>query len=203
MTTTAPIVLADLVPLPRFANRARVRDAVLVLGGALFTALCAQIVVHLGFTPVPITGQTFAVLSVGGILGARKAMASQVLYWALGAIGLPFYSSATGGWKVATGATFGYFIGFVLAAGIVGWFADNKNDRHVVMSLAGIALATLVVYACGVTWLAHSLNIAVATGDTNAITLGVTPFLIGDAIKMVLAGLIAPLGWAAYSSQSK
>lgn len=203
MTTTTPIVLSDLISFPRVAHSSRVRNIALVLGGALFTALCAQIVVHLSFTPVPITGQTFAVLSVGGILGARRAMASQVLYWVLGAIGLPFYSSATGGWKVATGATFGYFIGFVLAAGIVGWFADNKNDRNVVMSIASMTLSTLIVYVCGVTWLAHSLNVAVATGDTNAISLGVTPFLVGDVIKMMLAGLIAPLGWAAYSSQSR
>lgn len=200
MTTTTPIVLSDLIVLPGVA-RTKVRNAVLVLSGALFTALCAQVVIHLSFTPVPITGQTFAVLSVGGVLGARRAMASQMLYWLLGAIGLPFYSSATGGWKVATGSTFGYFIGFVLAAGVIGWFADSKNDRNVVMSFAGMALATFVIYACGVTWLAHSLNIAVANGETNAISLGVTPFLLGDVIKMGLAGILAPLAWSAYSSR--
>ena len=90
MSHTAPIVLSDLIVLPRVLNRARVRDAVLVLSAALFTALCAQVTVSLGFTPVPLTGQTFAVLSVGGVLGSRRAMASQGLYWALGAIGLPF-----------------------------------------------------------------------------------------------------------------
>ncbi len=203
MTTTAPIVLSDLIPFPRVMNRARVRDAVLVLSAALFTALCAQITVHLGFTPVPLTGQTFAVLSVGGILGTRRAMASQVVYWVLGAIGLPFYSAATGGWKVATGATFGYFVGFVLAAGVVGWFADRRDDRNYVSSLSAMFLASGIIYALGALWLAHSLNIPVASGDTNAISLGVSPFLAGDVVKIALAAAIAPLGWASYYAKPR
>lgn len=203
MTTTAPIVLSDLIPFPRVMNRARVRDAVLVLSAALFTALCAQITVRLGFTPVPLTGQTFAVLSVGGILGTRRAMASQVAYWVLGAIGLPFYSAATGGWKVATGATFGYFVGFVLAAGVVGWFADRRDDRNYVSSLSAMFLASGIIYGLGALWLAHSLNIPVASGDTNAISLGVSPFLAGDVVKIALAAAIAPLGWASYYAKPR
>lgn len=196
-------MLSDLLPLPQTLNRARTRTALLVLGGALFTALCAQITVHLGFTPVPITGQTFAVLTVGGVLGSRRAMASQALYWALGAVGLPFYSSAKGGWTTATGATFGYFIGFVLAAGVIGWFADRRESRNYVSSLAATALASGIIYTCGVLWLAHKINVPVATGDTNAISLGVSPFLVGDAIKMALAATVAPLGWAAYYAKPR
>jgi biotin transport system substrate-specific component len=203
MTTTSPIVLSDLIPVPRTTYFVWVRDAALVLSAALFTALCAQITVHLGFTPVPLTGQTFAVLSVGGILGARRAMASQVAYWVLGAIGLPFYSAATGGWKVATGATLGYFVGFVLAAGIVGWFADRREDRHYLSSFSAMFLASGVIYACGAIWLAHSLNIPVASGDTNAISLGVSPFLAGDVVKIALAAAIAPLGWASYYAKPR
>ena len=105
MSTALPTVLSDFIPMPRALSNTRARDAVLVLGGALFTALSAQIVVHLGFTPVPLTGQTFAVLSIGSALGARRAMASQVVYWLLGAIGLPFYANASGGWEKASGAT--------------------------------------------------------------------------------------------------
>ena len=203
MTTTTPQVLSDLVTLPRTIDNARTRAVALVLGGALFTALCAQVTIHLGFTPVPLTGQTFAVLAVGGVLGSRKAMASQVLYWALGAVGLPFYASASGGWSRATGATFGYFVGFVLAAGVIGWFADRRDSRNYVTSLAATALATGLIYACGVLWLAHSLNIPVANGETNAIGLGITPFLVGDAIKMALAATVAPLGWAAYYAKPR
>ena len=203
MSHTAPIVLSDLIVLPRALNRARVRDAVLVVSAALFTALCAQVTIPLGFTPVPLTGQTFAVLSVGGILGARRAMASQALYWALGAIGLPFYSAASGGWKAATGSTFGYFIGFVLAAGVVGWFADRRDDRNYISSLSAMFMASAIIYAVGALWLAHFLNIPVATGETNAIALGVSPFLAGDIVKIALAAAIAPLGWATYRAKPR
>lgn len=203
MSQTTPYVLSDLIPFPKALNRTRLRDAVLVLGGALFTALCAQVVIHLGFTPVPLTGQTFAVLTVGGVLGARRAMASQALYWALGAIGLPFYASATGGWERATGATFGYFVGFVLAAGIVGWYGDRRQDRNYVMSVSSLVLASTVIYICGAVWLSHSLNIPLAQGKNSAIELGVAPFLVGDVIKVALAAAVAPLGWAAYYSRPR
>ncbi len=207
METTAPIVLSDLVSFPRTVNRAWVRDAVLVLSAALFTALCAQITIHLGFTPVPLTGQTFAVLSVGGILGTRRAMASQVVYWALGATGLPFYAAnqdgIRGGWKLATGSTFGYFVGFVVAAGVVGWFADRRNDRNYVSSLSAMFLASGIIYAFGALWLAHSLNISVAAGGKDALYYGVTPFLVGDFLKAVIAAAIAPLGWASYYAKPR
>ena len=99
MSNAVPTVLTDLIPMPRIIEKSVARDVTLVVGGALFTALCAQIVIHLGFTPVPMTGQTFAVLAVGGALGSRRAIASQALYWLLGAIGLPFYADASGGWS--------------------------------------------------------------------------------------------------------
>ena len=203
MSNAVPNVLTDLIPMPRILEKTVARDVTLVVGGALFTALCAQIVVHLGFTPVPITGQTFAVLAVGGALGSRCAMASQALYWLLGAIGLPFYADATGGWTRATGSTLGYFFGFVVAAGIVGWYADRRNDRNFVMSLSAMALSTAVIYFFGAVWLAHSIGVPVATGDTNAISLGVAPFLAGDAVKLVLAALVSPVGWALYYSKPR
>lgn len=203
MTTTTPIVLSDLITFPRTVERSRVRDLVLVLGGALFTAVSAQISIPLGFTPVPLTGQTFAVLTVGGVLGARRAMASQGLYWLLGAIGLPFYQSGNGGWTYATGSTLGYFVGFVLAAGIVGWFADRRNDRHYLTSLSSLFLASGVIYACGSLWLAHHLGIPVAAGANSAIELGVAPFLAGDAIKALLAAAVAPMGWALYYAKPR
>ena len=187
MSNAVPTVLTDLIPMPRIMEKSVARDVTLVVGGALFTALCAQIVIHLGFTPVPITGQTFAVLAVGGVLGSRRAIASQALYWLLGAIGLPFYADSTGGCSHATGSTFGYFVGFVVAAGIVGWYADHRNDRNFVMSLSAMALSTTVIYFFGALWLAHSIGVPVASGETNAISLGVAPFLAGDAVKLVLA----------------
>ena len=204
MSHAAPIVLSDLIVLPRALNRARVRDAVLVLSAALFTALCAQVSIGLGFTPVPLTGQTFAVLSVGGILGTRRAMASQALYWALGAVGLPFYSDAAGGWKAATGSTFGYFIGFVIAAGVVGWFADRRDDRNYISSLSAMFMASGIIYAFGALWLSHSLNIPLYSDKGgSALDYGVTPFLVGDVVKMALAAAIAPIGWATYRAKPR
>jgi biotin transport system substrate-specific component len=142
-------------------------------------------------------------LTVGGVLGSRRAVASQALYWALGAIGLPFYANASGGWSRATGSTLGYFFGFVLAAGIVGWYADNKNDRNIVSSLSAMALGTAIIYFCGAMWLAHSIGVPVASGESNAISLGVAPFLAGDAVKMLLAALVTPVGWALYYAKPR
>lgn len=203
MSTTAPVVLSDLITFPKVLQRSRVRDAVLVLGGALFTAVSAQVVVHLGFTPVPLTGQTFAVLTVGGVLGARRAVSSQLLYWMLGAIGLPFYQSGNGGWDYATGSTFGYFIGFLLAAAITGWFADRRNDRHYLMSLSSLFLASGAIYICGAIWLSYRLNIPLVAGSESAIELGVAPFLAGDVVKALLAAAIAPVGWTLYYAKPR
>jgi biotin transport system substrate-specific component len=130
-------------------------------------------------------------------------MASQALYWVLGAIGFPFYSAASGGWKVATGSTFGYFIGFILAAGVVGWFADRRDDRNYISSLSAMFLASGIIYAVGALWLAHFLNIPVATGETNASALGVSPFLAGDIVKIALAADNAPLGSASYYAKQR
>lgn len=203
MSYTTPAVLSDLITIPRLSATSRVRDVILVLGGALFTAVSAQVVIPLGFTPVPLTGQTFAVLTVGGVLGARRAMSSQVVYWMLGALGLPFYQSGNSGWDYATGTTLGYFVGFVLAAGIIGWYADRRNDRHYLMSLSSLFLASGVIYICGASWLAYRLNIPMATGETNAISLGVSPFLVGDLMKAALAAAVAPLGWALYYAKPR
>ena len=201
MSNSVPVVLADLVPTPRILDNRWVRDITLVAGGALFTALAAQFVVHLGFTPVPLTGQTFAVLTVGSVLGSRRAAASQAVYWLLGMIGLPFYAAGTSGWTKATGSSFGYFIGFIVAAGLIGYIADRRGDRNYVNSFAAMTLGTVVIYIFGALWLAHSINVPLATGDKNAISLGVSPFLVGDLLKMMLAAAVAPLGWAAFNSK--
>lgn len=203
MTTAEIRVLADYAPRRSSRSQAFTQDAVLVVGFALLTAVAAQIEIPLGFTPVPLTGQTFAVLTVGGVLGARRAMASQALYWALGAVGLPFYASATGGWERATGATFGYFVGFVLASGTVGWFADRRSDRNYVSSLSSMVFASSIIYVCGALWLSHSLNVPLASGDSNAITMGVSPFLAGDVVKIALAAAVTPLGWLAYYAKPR
>ena len=190
MSTTAPLTLADTLPAIRS------RTAVLVAGGALLTAAAAQVQIPLGFTPVPISGQTFAVLLVGATLGARKAVASQSLYWLLGAIGLPFYAGGDGGWTAATGSTFGYFVGFVVAAAIVGLLAERGNDRTMLTSIAAMAIGTIAIYTCGVAWLSRDLGVPLYSGDgQDAFTFGLAPFLVGDLIKMLLAAVLTPAAW--------
>ncbi|MEY2523268.1 MAG: biotin transport system substrate-specific component [Ilumatobacteraceae bacterium] len=178
-------------------NRAAVRAVALVIGFALLTAALAQFEVRLSFTPVPITGQTMGVLLAGGSLGWRLGAASQLMYWLFGLVSLPFYAGFTGGWKNGTGATMGYLVGFVVAAGVIGYLAERRQDRNLASSWSAMALGSIIIYAFGAGWLAHTLNIPVATGDTNALSLGVTPFLIGDLIKLLLAGSILPAMWAA------
>jgi biotin transport system substrate-specific component len=109
-------VLVDLLPKSSVRSRAITRDVVLVLGFALLTAAAAQVQFSLGFTPVPLTGQTFAVLLSGAALGMRRGIASQAMYWGLGLTGLPFYAGGDGGWQNGTGSTLGYFVGFIVAA---------------------------------------------------------------------------------------
>lgn len=188
------MVLVDLLPSLRM--RAWARDAVLVISFALLTAAFAQIKISLGFTPVPLTGQTLAVLLSGAALGMRRGAFSQIAYWGMGLIGLPFYAGGQSGWQAGTGTTLGYFVGFVVAAAVVGRLAERKHDRQVMSSLSAMAFGTVIIYTFGALWLAHDLNIGVATGDPNAIALGVTPFLIGDLIKMIIAGVVTPVVWA-------
>lgn len=178
-------------------ERSRVRDVVAVVGFALFTALAAQISIPLAFTPVPITGQTFAVLLAGGVLGATRGGASMLLYVALGAIGLPFYSDGEGGWSAATGATAGYLVGFVVAAIIVGMLAERGQDRTLATSIPAFLAGSMVIYAFGASWLAYDLSIpfTAAAGQPSAIALGVAPFLVGDLAKALLAGVMLPAAW--------
>ncbi|MFM8992629.1 MAG: biotin transporter BioY [Actinomycetota bacterium] len=189
------IVISDVVPRPNIRALRIAREASLIGGFALFTAALAQVRIPLGFTPVPITGQTLAVLLAGATLGAWRGAGSQLLYWLLGMVGLPFYSNGTGGWEVATGPTMGYLVGFILAAAVVGRLAEYRHDRRVLTSVAAMTMGSMIIYVCGAAWLAINLGIPLATGEQNAIALGVTPFLVGDVIKMCLAGMATAGTW--------
>ena len=198
----APRTLADLLPAPTVASQRITRDAALIGGFAALTAVLAQVKFSLGFTPVPITGQTLATLLAGTVLGWKRGAASQFVYWVAG-IFMPFAwyandetgSSISAGWNYAIGTTAGYMVGFVLAAALVGALAERGQDRDLMTSVPAMLAGTAVIYTCGVSWLAIKLDIPVATGETNAIGLGLVPFLIGDAIKLIIAGSAAPAVW--------
>jgi biotin transport system substrate-specific component len=185
-----------LVPsLVRPSSRAvaLVADAVLVAVGVTLIALSAQISIQLPHTPVPITGQTFAVLLVGGAYGASRGFSTMAAYLVVGGIGCGVFAQHSSGWDVLTfsSATGGYLVGMLVAAGLVGWLADRGWDRRARLSLPTMILGNVVIYAFGATWLAHALGV----GAQQAWDLGIKDFLIGDAIKIVLAAGLLPAAW--------
>ncbi|MFQ5555227.1 MAG: biotin transporter BioY, partial [Acidimicrobiia bacterium] len=184
MQTTLPSRVITGAVLPRTT----VITAASIVGFALLTAAAAQVRIQLPFTPVPITGQTFAVLLSGAALGAVAGGASQLLYLGLGAVGLPFYAGGEAGWDVVSGATGGYLLGFVAAAIVVGMLAERRQDRTVWSAMPAFLLGSVVIYFIGVPWLYASVD-AITTGE-QAVATGFTPFIIGDLIKIGLAGLL-------------
>lgn len=188
LATPAPGVIADV-----FA-RSSVRNAILVLAGAAFVGLSAQVSIPLPFTPVPVTGQTFAVLLTASALGMWRGVASMALYAVAGLAGVPWFAGASTAFKGgALVASFGYVLGFIAAAAIVGWLAERGATRTAPRMAGLMVLGNAVIYAFGATWLAVALGVSLS----KAIELGVTPFLLGDALKVALAAGLFPLAWRA------
>ena len=177
-------VLADVLP------GERVRDIVLVLSGALLTALFAQISIKVAGSPVPITGQTLAVGLVGATLGARRGASALALYALLGLF-LPFYADGESGWDVVWGASGGYILGFIFAAGIIGWFAEHGADRNVVLAFLAFVAGQLVIFAFGL------VGLKIAVGETWGWTIhnGFTVFIVGGLVKAAIGGVALPSAW--------
>ena len=179
----SPAVLSDLV-----ASR-WTREVALVVGGAGLVGLAAQFSIPLPGTPVPLTLQTFAVLLSGAALGLHRAALSMVLYLLAGAAGVPWYADGKSGFG---GPTFGYVVGFIAAAAVVGFLASRGGDRTPLRTVLTMSAGTLAIYAVGVPWLAQDLGI----GLTKAAELGMTDFLVGDGIKVLAAAGLLPAAWA-------
>lgn len=177
-----PAVLADLLP------GELARDVAVVLGAAAFVGALSQLVVHLSFTPVPITGQTLGVVLAGCALGWRRAAIAMTFYLLVGLVGVPWFAGHTSGWQAADG---GYLVGFIAAAAVCGWLAQRGSDRTVVRSVPTMVAGELVLYAIAVPWLALDLHVGIG----KAIALGCTPFLAGDAVKMACAAGLLPATW--------
>jgi biotin transport system substrate-specific component len=174
-------VLADLLPA------SRVRDIALVVGGAVLTGLAAQIAVPVPGTPVPVTGQTFAALLVGTALGARRGVAALALYALAGVAGMPWFANGSHGFS----ASFGYILGMLLASAAVGALARRGADRSMPRMAGTMLLGEAIIYAIGVPYLAFSADLSASA----AIAAGLTPFLIGDALKAALAMGLLPTAW--------
>ncbi|MEU4151093.1 biotin transporter BioY [Streptomyces sp. NPDC026659] len=175
-------VLADLIPA------SRVRDAALVLGGAALTGLAAQIAVPVPGSPVPVTGQTFAALLVGTALGARRGVLSLALYAVAGVVGVPWFAEGGSG---SGAVSFGYVLGMILASAAVGALARRGADRSPLRMAGTMLLGEAIIYAVGVPYLALAAHMSL----TQAIAAGLTPFLIGDALKAALAMGALPTAW--------
>lgn len=178
----APRVLAD------FAARNAITQVALVLGGAAFVAVAAQIAIPLPFTPVPLTLQTFAVLLTGAALGSLRGVLAMTVYALVGMAGVPIYSQGASGFG---GATFGYILGFIAAAFIVGRLAENGASTTPFRAAGLMVIGNIAIYAVGVSWLKVSMDMT----WSMAIALGLTPFLIGDLVKIALAAGLLPLSW--------
>jgi biotin transport system substrate-specific component len=188
MSTAAvvqPRVLADLVP------RVRARDAALIVAAAALTALCAQISFYLPGNPVPVTGQTFAVLLSGAALGANRGAAAMLLYILAGMIGMPVFADGAHGIDIVTGATGGYLIGFLAAGWVVGRLAEARFDRQPVTALPLFLIGSAIIYAIGVPWLAVSADQSLGWAISN----GFVDFIPGDLVKAAAAAGLLPLAW--------
>ncbi len=179
-----------LIPHPRAAWLSRVRDLLLILGGSLLVAALAQLSIPM--QPVPFTGQTLGVLLVGAVLGGKRGGLAMVAYLAEGLAGLPVFANGAAGEHVLVGPTGGYLVSFVLAAALVGTLAEHGWDHSPWLMALAMVAGNLVIYLCGVTWLAHVLHLSF----TSAITYGMVVFLLTDAIKIVIAMIALPAAWA-------
>jgi biotin transport system substrate-specific component len=183
------IVLADLLP------GALARDLLLVGAAALFVGITAQLSLRLPGTPVPVTGQTLGVLLSGAALGWRRATGALALYLVAGLAGVPWFAGQTSG----IDPSFGYVVGFLVAAPVLGVLARNGADRTPLRMLGGMVIGNAVIYLFGVGFLAIDLRL----GARTAIDEGLRPFVLGDLIKAVIAAVLLPSTWAAINRSAR
>ncbi len=187
-TAQSKALIDAALPASGFSlGRRLAREAALIVGFALITALFARITIPLGFTPVPITGQTLAVLLTGATLGSRRGAASMALYLVAGSW-LPLYAGGASGyvWNMASG---GYIIGFIPAAFVVGFLAERGWDRRIWIVLAMLA-GNVALYIPGL------LQLSFFVPEGKVLAFGLYPFIPGDIIKLCVASLTVPGAWA-------
>lgn len=165
------------------------RNALLIAGASVATALAAQIAIPLPWTPVPVTGQSFAVLLTGMVLGSRRGFLALALYLAEGAFGLPVFAGGGAGAALLLGPTGGYLIAFPLAAALTGFLAERGWDRRLLSTLAAMLIGSSVIFAGGLAWLARFVP------PGQLLVTGLIPFIPGDVVKALLAALAFPFAW--------
>lgn len=192
--TSAPArsgVLADrLVATPTWLT-----NLALIGAGAALVALLAQ--VEIPMWPVPITGQTLGVMLVGATLGTWRGAAAMLVYLAAGLAGLPVFAGFTGGLATVAKPSFGFIIGFVFAAALIGWLAERNWDRRPLLSLVAFLGASIVPFVFGVPylWVVMEQVVGQPMDLGLALSYGVTPFIIGGIVKWLIAASVLPLAW--------
>ena len=183
--------------LGMIASRSPLSLVIAMLAGSVLIASTAAITFRLPFSPVPVTGQTFAILLLGATLGSRLGPATVLAYLAEGLVGLPVFAGGTNAWSpsavpgvpVVLGPTAGYLIGFVVAAFMAGWFCERGFDRRIAGVVISLGLADLAIYCVALPWLSRFVGIE------RVYTLGMQPFLLGDGLKIALAACVLPAAW--------
>jgi biotin transport system substrate-specific component len=185
MSSVRTLTLAD-VAMPRAGV---LRNALLIATASVVTALAARIAIPVPWSPVPLTGQTFAVLLSGAVLGARRAFLAQALYLAEGAFGLPVFAGGAAGFAIFAGPTGGYLLAFPFAAAATGALAERGWDRRFVTMLAAMLLGSTVIFALGLIQLSRFVP------PGQLLAAGLLPFVPGDLVKSALAALAFPFAW--------
>lgn len=184
ITTSIPSVV-----LERLAARSVAINVLLVVGASFLLAISAQMAVPLPFSLVPMTMQPLALMLIGASLGWKRGFAAAALYLVEGASGLPVFAQGRSGLAVLAGPTAGYLLAFPFAAAIAGYFAERTWIRSSLLTIAGMSLALSTILFSGWAWLAYGWNV----GAEAALAQGVTPFLIGDVVKISLAAIVLPV----------
>lgn len=188
---TLSLAIGHPTLVDRVFSRGLVTDITLIASGAALTGIAAQVAVPLW--PVPITGQTLAVLLVGSALGALRGALSMALYMVAGGLGLPIFSDLASGWGVVAGPTGGYILGFVVAAALTGWIAQRQADKRILGAFLSFAAGTVVIFVLGMAWLAFSMKLSLEL----TLQYGLYPFIIGGVVKALIAAGLVPLAWRA------
>jgi len=186
LLTKQPVFIDTILPLPDTKTLEVARDVILILSFSVVTAVCAKLKVEVG--AVPITMQTFAVLLAGALLGSKRGALSQLTYLLMGLTGIPWFARG-GGISYILSPTFGYLLGFVLAALSVGWLCERGFDRQVKTAILAMFVGNVLLYIPGLLWLAKFVGLG------KVLSVGLYPFLFGDLLKILLAGLVLPMGW--------
>ncbi|MHC4458307.1 MAG: biotin transporter BioY [Planctomycetota bacterium] len=185
----ANVTIADVF-MPTEKKGAVFYNIALIVAGSILIALCAQLSFWLPGSAVPVTGQTFAVLMIGALFGARRGCLTVLAYIAEGLAGLPVFAGGGSGFAWLLGPTGGYLVGFIAAAYLVGLLARKGWDRRVWTTILAMIFGNIIIYAFGLIWLSS------LTGAGKAVLAqGLYPFIVGDLLKIALAAILLPSGW--------